>query len=59
MDNFVDKKFPINSLVPKNETGAINFVTKYPSYDGRGTIIAILDSGIDAKVNGLRVSTMS
>lgn len=56
MDNFIDKKFPINALVPKNETGALNFVTKHPEYDGKGVIIAILDSGVDSRASGLRVS---
>lgn len=55
MDHFVDKKFPINSLVPKNETGALNFITKYPQYDGKGVTIAIFDSGVDPKAAGLRV----
>lgn len=55
MDHFVDKKFPINSLVPKNETGALNFITKHPQYDGKGVTIAIFDSGVDPKAAGLRV----
>lgn len=55
MDNFIDKKFPINALVPKNETGALNFLTKHPEYDGKGVTIAIFDSGCDSQANGLRV----
>lgn len=37
--------FPSGALQPRTETGAKQFVTKHPEYDGRGTIIAILDSG--------------
>lgn len=55
MDNFIDKKFPINALVPKNETGVLNFLAKHPEYDGKGVTIAIFDSGCDSQANGLRV----
>lgn len=51
----VDKKFPGDSLVPKHETGVIQFLKKYPSYNGDGVTIAILDSGVDPKANGLEV----
>ena len=55
MDNFIENKFPTAALVPKNENGALNFITKYPEYNGKGVTIAIFDSGVDPKVNGLRV----
>lgn len=55
MDKFIDKNFPINALVPKNETGALNFITKYPEFDGKGVTIAIFDSGVDPKASGLKV----
>ena len=37
--------FPTWALQPRAETGARQFLNKYPEFDGRGTVIAILDSG--------------
>ena len=37
--------FPVWALQPRVETGATAFLSKYPEYDGRGTVIAIFDSG--------------
>lgn len=54
----VDKKFPGDSLVPKHETGVIQFLKKYPNYNGDGVTIAILDSGVDPKASGLEVSSL-
>ncbi|KAL1392834.1 hypothetical protein pipiens_012189 [Culex pipiens pipiens] len=49
----VDAKFPAGSLVPKNETGALNFVRKFPTYNGQDVTIAVLDSGVDPLAKGL------
>ena len=37
--------FPSWALQPRTETGAKQFISRFPNNDGRGTIIAILDSG--------------
>lgn len=48
-------EFPVWGLMPKKETGVVSFLNKYENYDGRDTVIAIFDSGVDPAAEGLKV----
>jgi subtilisin family serine protease len=43
--------------MPRASTGADRFVRAHPTYDGRGVLIAILDTGVDPGVPGLRTTS--
>lgn len=51
-------EFPVWGLMPKKETGVVSFLTKNENYDGRDTIIAIFDSGVDPAADGLKVKKL-
>jgi len=54
-DTSVDNvtSFPVNGLMPKNEIGVSTFLKKFPKYDGRDVVIAVIDSGVDPRAPGL------
>ena len=43
--------------MPLAATGVVDFLRANPTYDGRGVLIAILDSGIDAAIQGLTTTS--
>ncbi|KAJ1722431.1 hypothetical protein LPJ53_003157 [Coemansia erecta] len=50
-------EFPTHGLLPRADTQAADFVRKHPKYDGRGAVVAILDTGIDPAAKGLQVTS--
>lgn len=48
--------FTFGQAMPKKEIQALELLAKHPTYDGRGTVIAIFDSGVDPAAAGLQVS---
>ncbi|XP_031502252.1 tripeptidyl-peptidase 2 isoform X2 [Nymphaea colorata] len=53
----LDESTFLAALMPKEEIGAKRFLEAHPEYDGRGTLIAIFDSGVDPAAAGLHVTS--
>ncbi|KAI6191117.1 Tripeptidyl-peptidase 2 [Aphelenchoides bicaudatus] len=49
--------YPIQQLIPKYVTQADLFLKENPTYDGRGVVIAVLDTGVDPSIEDLRVTS--
>jgi subtilisin family serine protease len=47
----------INPYMPTGDTGAAQFALQAPQWDGRGTTVAVLDSGIDLDTPALAKTT--
>lgn len=57
MSSDLGNDFPLWALIPKRETNVTGFLNKYPEFDGRDVVIAVLDSGIDPGAKGLQFTS--
>ena len=44
-------------IMPKTDTQAADFLKRFQSYDGRGAVVGILDTGVDPGAEGLQITS--
>ena len=47
----------VTGIMPKMDTQAAKFIQRFATYDGRGTVVGILDTGVDPGAEGLQITS--